>query len=682
MRQAFTRRALLTLLALLALGSGAVVAQVRLRIPTLVTRIAPLQASDLTFIGQVNTPGTASQGFNLTMRYVGGERRFLAVETTAYISGDPAGQDRELIGDLVEYKVDVALKNGGSHWVDANVPSWTEVRRWKNWTTIARMKASGTTPYPGSGYSGQWKSLGGDGVAVGALYWDDVHSALWYSLIPTYPGAEIIWPPWNAVTLDDAEAGGDVSDGNRHGPYYFRSKIITDDWKDAAQGISPIDSTRQAAMGGTHIVEGTHMANIGSKGARSIGLWVVDGLPSPPARDTVLWPSAVHLYDTSPNSGKSAPNLHKPNIAKNAGYHGGNFNFDKIVKGGVAENADDGDAVGTAVNDAIYFTEEPYLYVDTVAVYMNTGASGGTWVPEIYNGSAWVQPTGWAVSVGTAALSGTENVFYWPKVSYSYSAAADALFSSPGYTWVRLRRTVSGSSGGSLQAAMATISMVGRAFDPASDQIPLPGEGYVGSYARPGVTASSYDASHYSYSFVEPMYGGAWVKTGNVEGFAYFGLIAGGGYCYCSMPSYFQPSGGGTPIQYESASLPATDPGTESTGFGWSNGPRWETPLKPYFLPFARADLEAAAADSSKRFSDFLNPASYTDLYDTFSGLISQYTVTNPRMSGETFYGGPRAYQYNAGSSTIFDPVTNQLIVLIPAYSTSLKNILAFFQVR
>jgi len=100
----------------------------------------------------------------------------------------------------------------------------------------------------------------------------------------------------------------------------------------------------------------------------------------------------------------------------------------------------------------------------------------------------------------------------------------------------------------------------------------------------------------------------------------------------------------------------------------------------PQFLPFNASDMLAAAADSSKRFSDFLNPASYTELYSTFSGLIPQYTVTNPRVSGEPYYGEPRVLQYFIGASTIFDPVTNQLIVMIPSYNA--KNILAFFQVR
>jgi len=168
-------------------------------------------------------------------------------------------------------------------------------------------------------------------------------------------------------------------------------------------------------------------------------------------------------------------------------------------------------------------------------------------------------------AVGDTALGGVENVFYWPKASYSNAATEDVSLGSLGYRWLRLRRTSVGSSGGSFKAALATISMKGIGVDP----LPLPGTGYVGSYVRPGSGIPQYDGTHYGYQFVEPMYGGAWVRTSNVEGFAYFGAIAGGGYAYGPMPVYAQPEGGGTPIKYESASLPAFDASSESDGIGW-----------------------------------------------------------------------------------------------------------------
>jgi hypothetical protein len=767
-----------------------------------------LQASDLTFLGQVDATGTQYVGQNMAMRYVGGERRFLANEfTTTYtaetrgsitgttltvtsvIGGTLAVGDyiiatdlfgngsilqtentyitalgtgtggtgtytvsrsqtwgqagkiftydnadyNERVGDLVEYRISVSLKNGGSHWIESNVPGWTEVRRWKRWTTLTRMKApqavftasiSGTTmtvsavasgtlkvghcltgnsvlagtyisavgtgagstgTYTVSagqtlgsgsmeaGYSEQYRSRGGAGMMPGGFYWDETNGGMWYTHLPEYPGAEIIWPAWSFVKLEDSEAGGFVSDASIKGPYYFRSNSVTDDWKDSASGLIPIDTSRQAAMGGTHIAVGHHMANIGSKGSRSIGMWVVNGLPSPPAQDSVLWSSAVHLLDTSTNSGQTTPNLRKPNISKNAAYHGGNSSMMRVVNGGTPVS--NPTAVGTAVDDCVYVQEVPYRYIDTVTVFMDSGAAGGTWAPEIYNGSAWVEPTGWAVSHGDAALTGAENVFYWPKTTYSYHAATDWSFG--GEPWIRLRRKTTGSSGGTFAGALATISMNGIVLD----QLPLPtATGYVGSYTRPGSGTPSFDASNYGFMFVEPMYGGAWVKTSNVEGLAYFGSIAGGGYMYGPMPVYAQPENGGTPIKYECASLPAVDVSTESGGIGWSNGPRWETPLQPYVFPFAPADLVTAAGDSSKRFSDFLIPTAYTEMYAQFAGLIYVDTVTNPRITGEPYYGWPRTYQYYVGHSVIFDAVTNQLIVQIPHIRA--KNILAFFQVR
>lgn len=636
-------------------------------LPRASASISMLTANDLTFLGQVNTPGTLYVGQNLAMRYVNGERRFLVFEYNNYAGP----QGAEWVGDLVEYRVTAPLKNGNQHWTDANVPGWTEVRRWKNWTTISRMKAMGTW--------GVWKEAPyyNSGVMPAGFYWDEEHGVLWYSLLLQY-SPNSLWPAWNAVKLTDADAGGNVSNSNIYGPFYFKDNTTVDLFKDSSSGMTPIPVDRQAEMGGTHILEGHHSANIGSRGARSVGFWVINGLPDPAtlAPNSVLWPGAYHLYDTSSGSGKPAPNMHKPNFAKNSYYHGGNSNFGKLVTRGVVSDAQWGNPVGVSVDDAIYVSEEPYVYLDTISVYMTTGASGGAWVPEIYNGSAWVQPPGWAVSVGDTELSGAENVFYWPKVAYSYDPASDRLINNGGYgyRYVRLRRTSPGTSGGAIATILATISMVGQTYGP-DNNLTLPGTGYVGGYVRPGSGTPQYDASHYSYSFVDQMYGGAWVKTSAVEGFAYFGAVSSGGYAYGPLPVYAQPETGGVPIKYEAAG--------EAGGLitdGWSNGPRYEGPEQPYFLPFASSDLVAAAADPSKRFSDFLNPASYSELYSTFPGLISQYRVTSPRVSGEGYFGAPFIYQYYVGASTVFDPVTNQLIVMMPSYNR--KNILAFFQVR
>lgn len=788
--------------------------------------LADLAASDLTFLGQIDTnPGTYLRSHVMAMRSVGGELRFLVpaysdaalatftatisgttmtvsavsggtlavgqyigrgtLDVPQYITGLGTGSGgigtyivtnsqsissptamatyydagcSEWVGDLVEYAVTGSLKNGGSHWDLSNVPQgFTERRRWKKWTTFARMQSSrvsftgsisGTTltvssPSSntivvgmsindasgslngisgvaqtitafGSGtggagtytvsasqsagsqsmsanYPNAFKHSGQAGIEIGGMYWDETYSRAWYGTGPQY-NSNVVWPAWNAVTLDDADAVvvGDsgtnsnvTSTGNIHGPYYFKDNTTADLFKDAYSGMFAIDSSCTAAMGGTHILSGHHAANIGDRGARSIGLWVIPSLPSGaagsmPAAASVLWSSAYHLYDTSWSSGKTQPNVHKPNFAKNGAYHGGNANMARFVTAAGTPSALPGSSAGTTVNDKIYVQESPYsaLGIDTVAVFMDTGASGGTWAPEIYNGSAWVEPTSWACSTGDAALSAAENVFYWPKQSYSYDASTDWSFG--GEPWVRLRRKTAGVSGGTVKFALATISMVN--WTTGDDEIPLPSpSGYVGSYVRPGSGTALYDSTHYGFQMVEFMYGGQWVKTSNVEGLVYVGALGSGGHFYGPMPSYAQDEHGNVPVKYESANLPGVE--GEFDGIGvFSNGPRYEGPYQPHLMPFTVSDLLAAAGDSTKRFSTFLNPASYTEMYGNYAGLVSAYTVTNPRITGEPYYGWNRCMQYFSGSTTFFDPATNQLIVQIPSWGQ--KNILAFFQVR
>src|SRR4051794_38934635 len=115
------KRVLVIIAAFLAMGPGKLDSQ---RPETTDdASLSTLKASDLTFLGQVDTPGTQYLGQNLAMRYVGGGRRFLSFEYNTAGSGP---QGKEYVGDLVEYKVTASLKNGDSHWVDANVPGWTE----------------------------------------------------------------------------------------------------------------------------------------------------------------------------------------------------------------------------------------------------------------------------------------------------------------------------------------------------------------------------------------------------------------------------------------------------------------------------------------------------------------------------------------------------------------------------
>ena len=118
-----------------------------------------LAVSDLTFVGQAAASDLNYANAALAIRYVGGERRFL---TYQFASGAA-----DKIGDLVEYKVSTSgLKNGASHWTYANVPELTEVRRWSNWSTLARMTAAGTTYGNGSVFTSGIN--GGNGPRPGA----------------------------------------------------------------------------------------------------------------------------------------------------------------------------------------------------------------------------------------------------------------------------------------------------------------------------------------------------------------------------------------------------------------------------------------------------------------------------------------------------------------------------------
>jgi hypothetical protein len=722
--------------------------------------LSSLRVSDLAFLGQVKSAGDDYANQNMAVRYVGGERRFLAYQYTAaietafygsiagttltvtsaypgystanirvgqylngaavptYITGTvavagdgtgtytvsksqtlPSGTAfggyinagyAERVGDLVEYKLTQPLMNGGSHWTLANVPTWTEVRRWRGWSTVKRFFDA--LPSPSAYQSGQlWYAEGGSSVSVAGHYWDESSGLFWYSMLPQY--ASGLWAAWNCVRLDDAEAivvgnagtnNNVVSDANVGGPYYFKDNVTAELFKDASHGIIKIPTNHQAAMGGKYLLVGHHSALIGDRGAHSLGMWCIDDLPSTiQAPGSVLWASAYHLYDTSTSArtvDRPAPNVRKPAQSINM-CSGGSNNFEAwlVKSGALAEQflGDDrggGPAIGLAVNDALYARYDYDQRLDCLAVFMSTGASGGTHVLEYYNGSAWVAIPGAACSVGSFALSGLENVFYWPKLTMSF-AYMEATPNYPDlHAWVRLRRTSIGTSGGAGISAIMTESKDADSWN----ELPYPG--YVGSYTKPFHGTPSYDASNYGFQYVEPMYGGGWVQNAVIDALAYAGAIAGGGAAYCALPNYSQPPGGGTPIKYEAANLPFAGGADEARGWSQSNGPRWETPYRPNLLPFTPADLAAAAGDASKRFSTFLNPASYDDLYTHFPDLIGPYTVVNPRVADEPYYGEKWVQNYLTGHSVFYDDIANQLLIKIPTIGT--QSIVAVFSVR
>lgn len=608
-----------------------------------------LTVRDLSWLGQVEAVGSDYVNPTLAIRYVNGERRFLTYDYTGNTGVDDA------VGDLIEYRVAATLKNGTADWTLSNVPGWSEVRRWKNWSTHARILAGQEAGrYP-------WILRGGsrsaNGAAPSSFYWDEAQGVLFYSWQPWYPGGEVIWPAFSAVRLLDSEAGGSVSAGNMQGPWYFRNKTLPDDFKDGACGIIPIPAGRQAAMGGKYLTVGHHCANVGVRGPNSLGMWVVPDLPnmsSPPPQDAVLWPNARHLYDTSLSAGIPAPNMKEPNVSFNACIHASQGLLFWFESGGVASAIRNGASVGTAVGDCLY-NYDYYGHLDCITVLMNTGASGGSWVPEIYNGSAWVQPGGWAVSVGNVELSAPENVFYWPKVpQYDYNLPGVGTNS-----YVRLRRVAAGASGGSIKAMIVNAGVT------ASDPPMFRPKG-VGGYSPPGT--ERYDDTHFAYNYEEFFWGGAWVLTDVVEGLAYFGVLSSGGVWYGAAPMYAQPDGGGVPVKYRSVAA------REDLG----NGGRMDGPDLPYFFQFNGDHLAEISAGRRAANNTGINPVSYAELHATFPGLIVGQTVPNP---DSPWYGHPNHHLYGWGHSVVFDPATKQLIVLLTNGATWGRNILAFWQV-
>ncbi len=615
-----------------------------------------LTVNDLTWEGQVNAAGTSYANTTLAIRYVGGERRFL----TCVFAGGAYPADLYL-GDLVEYAVRSPLKNGSSDWTAGNVPGWTEVRRWHNWTTKARMI--------GHGYGGgSWFTTdtpGGNGVMPASFYWvpgaNDTEGYLWYTYQPSYGGG--IFPVYSAVKLTDAEAGGNVSDAHIYGPYYFRGTAYND-WKDGTCALIPIPANRQVALGGKFIAAGHYQAVVGAEGANTVGMWVVGDLPdlstSPPAQDSVLWPTAKHLLNTGLSTGLTAPNMHRP-----PNYFGPIYMMPPCVHNywehnGTVSLMGSGDPVGTTVGDCLYSGYD-HGWIDCLDVRMITGASGGSWQPEIWNGSAWVAPTGWAVSVGDTQLSGADNVFYWPKVQFSQStpsAAEVAAGDGWGYR-VRVRRITTGTSGGSLRTVVSTISTVNNQPYPYRADP-------VGGYG------TTYNDTHYGYSYMEFPWGGAWVQTGNVDGLAYFMAGSSGALWYGAAPMYAVSATTGLPVRYECPQL--------LEGAGYANGGKLSGPVSPYFFTWSPAEFEEVIAGTRHGDNRGLNPKAFTRVDQTFTGLIGPATCVNPNSS---HYGEPTYNTYAWGNAVVFDPVTKELIVLFAnGVGTSGRNILAFWQVR
>jgi hypothetical protein len=625
--------------------------------------LSDLVASDLTFAGQVQANHTSYMNPVLAVRYVAGERRFLVFDWQSDNSTTSAYPDH--VGDLVEYNSTAALTNGSTDWVSSNVPTWTETRRWKRWDTGPAIRAGqiAGTYHP---ILQDYVNVVNGGTPAG-FYWHEPMGILMYTWQPWYPGNPILWPAFSAVKLLDSEAGGNVGTTNIYGPWYFRNSTLLDDFKDGSMGMFPIPAASQAAMGGKFITVGHHAANIDQLGARSLGMWVVGDIPNPlPAPNATLWPGAVHLFDTSGDHASSGGFIGNQKVP--------NFTYGPVVDCSQAQlnwfgTTSSGNNVGmdftsgNSVDDCLYQAAHQ-SYIDTVTVYMSTGCVGGTWVPEVYNGSTWVQPSSWAMSVGSQNLATGDNVFYWPKVPIF---EADYALEGVHPRSVRLRRTAAGTSAGTVHAIVLTESV---SSSRQSENHPL----NIGGYDPPGT--EQYDSSHNGWQYADFSWGGAWVRTANVEGVGYFMGIGTGARFYGSLPMYVQPMNGGTPFKIIAAHS-ASDGSFEL----FSTGERNEGPVLPCFTSFRPGELKEVIAGTRNGDNRGIKGIAFSHVDTTWPGLIITRTSDNP---ASPYYGSADMLFYGWGHSVFFDTVTNQLIVLwqLATDENIHKNILSFWNVR
>ena len=619
--------------------------------------IVALTFNDVTFKGQ-NFVDLNYANLAFTFRYVGEERRYLFYQHD--------GWQMNSVGDLIEYRLNPAgLKNGEEDWNYNNVPELQEVRRWKGWHTRQRML---DLDMPNAA-----ATFNGNGAWPSSFFFDEPNQRLFYTWQPQYPGGPIIWAAYSAVTLSDSEAvvkgdtstdGRVVSDENIHGPWYFHDPNVADDWAQAACQIIPIPAERQEAMRGKYLLAGYHKANIGSKGARGIGFWSADDLPQVmPAPGATLWPDvkATLLYDTSPETGaKPVCNMKIPNVNFQAAGH--TSQGTTIGAGTVDSCGPAYTPISTGVNVNDVFYQKDYGLIDCITFYMDTStpASGGKFVPEIFNGAAWVEPSGWE-AIGPLDLSGPETAFWWPQVNIP-SSDPDGNGPLEYGTWIRIRRTEQGTQAGTIRAIVTSTSMkTGHEYPDR----PLGQGGF-----EPLETGGYDPTNKFCYAYEEFAFGGAWIRTANVEGILYFFPVQTGGLWYGGAPAYIQPVGGGQPIKREYYDA------VES----FSNGGKSEGPRYPYAFTLSVAEVLELAAGTRERNGNGFQPKEYTQLPTQWPGLIYCGGVNNP---ASPYYGKPGFNVYGYGSTVQFDPKVNEVLVWFSNGSVwSNKPMLGVYGVR
>jgi hypothetical protein len=189
-----------------------------------------------------------------------------------------------------------------------------------------------------------------------------------------------------------------------------------------------------------------------------------------------------------------------------------------------------------------------------------------------------------------------------------------------------------------------------------------------GSYNVLGT--EQYDADHYSTCYEEFMWGGAWVRTDNVEGIAYFAPLRCGAQWYGGAPAWFQPTGGGVPVKHYYA----------YTAESFSNGGKSEGPMYPFFFTFDHLKVMECAAGTRDRNADGLQPEAFWRMPDEWSEVIYYGAVNVP---ADPFYPSQSYATYGNGTSVVYDPVAQQLIVWLTNGAVfNGYGIVAFFDVR
>jgi hypothetical protein len=607
---------------------------------------------DLTFDGGYNLVGHQNTGSNLAVRWrdtngdpvVGREPTASDVRHFLIFAASQAGA--ATAWHLIEYK-EVSAKSTSVPTLGVfgswpGYPTLTETRRWFNWHNYDAVAAA----FPGHM---------GDTMNPSSMRWEPGTTAsngrLWFTWVQVYPDGAQPFANIQYVVLDDAEAraagatsGVEVSSGNR--PKYLYYKDTGSSWKKATSGLTEIPSARQADFGGNQFLfAGSNQGNI-SNGARGVSLSAVPAFPtSSPTLGSTILASSTLIFDTGSNSTASVVNMWRPpNMAPFPGYNLPNTTMHIITSGG-SYSAASLTALPLGVGDCVYFLEATGGN-DVVNVRMATGASGGSFVIERYNGSSWVEPGDLAIHLGDRAMTGTHNVFYFDSVATSTSTPHASMGAAK---WWRLRRTIAGSSGGTTHSIYCTDSPdVGS---PGHSN----GRDFSGTYVEDHADAvAAYNAdpeNYHGYAYAPDMVDGtAFVRTNAVEGVVCAGRFSSRASWYGASTLFARPDiNTGVPVHHVDSVE-----GINNGNGNWASGAYiW------YFFVFDPDHLAEAYANTRSRDADGVHPVAYYQVRDHFTLAEDQQIAAD-----NVDYPGPNDRQLSMNQALHYDPVHKQLIYM------------------